>query len=486
MTDLARTEDWQRLDPRMLLVHPIQETWKFLPALVGVVVVGSAGGLGLPALAAAVFPIGIGLARYLTTSYRIAAGRIELRRGLLQRQLLSTPVDRVRTVDLTAPLVHRILGLTKVLVGTGSAVTDDDGRLELDALTAAEAAALRDRLLRAAAPATDGEKAGAVPPPEPVAVFEPRWLWYAPFTSTGLVVAGGVLGAAAQAFGEYDVRIDLDESDLAGLSTPVLVAAAVGLVGVALLVTVLGYLVTNWRLTLTRLPESWHLRRGLLTTRETSIDVDRLAGVAVGEQAGLRLARGRRLSAIVTGLDRSESGSEVLVPPAPAGVVRAAARAALGTEAPLATQLTGHGPAAVRRRFTRALVPAALLAAVPVGLVVAGWSPWLLLVSALAVAAATALAADRARGLGHALTGGHLVARSGSLLRKREMLATDHVIGWTFRATWFQRRAGLTTLSATTAGGRGAVTSPDMSMPQATALADAAVPGLVAQFVTRG
>ena len=73
------------------------------------------------------------------------------------------------------------------------------------------------------------------------------------------------------------------------------------------------------------------------------------------------------------------------------------------------------------------------------------------------VVAALALAADRARSLGHTLADGYVVARSGSLNRRREALEVEHVIGWTFRSTWFQRRAGLTTLVATTAGGRQSV-----------------------------
>ena len=75
----------------------------------------------------------------------------------------------------------------------------------------------------------------------------------------------------------------------------------------------------------------------------------------------------------------------------------------------------------------------------------------------VALPVAALLAWDRTRSLGHALVVGHLVARSGSLVRRRRILEVDHVIGWNLRATWFQRRAGLTTLVATTAGGNQAV-----------------------------
>ena len=82
--------------------------------------------------------------------------------------------------------------------------------------------------------------------------------------------------------------------------------------------------------------------------------------------------------------------------------------------------------------------------------------------SRCALAAALALAADRVRSLGHALVAGTSWSRSGSLIRRREALETAGVIGWNLRSTWFQRRAGLTTLVATTAGGQQSVTALDV------------------------
>lgn len=465
---------WRRLDPRMLLVHPVNELRKMLLPLAGAIIFGVSQGGPFVGLAFVGLPVAVGVARYLTTTYRIADGRIELQRGFLNRTRLSTPLDRVRTVDLTASVVHRLLGLTTVTIGTGSV---DEDRLALDALTEDDGRALRSRLLADQVVATDAEE------PAPAAEFETGWLRYAPFTSLGIVILGGLVGAVAQLMSDLEVEVDLRDTDL-GVPVPAVVAGAiVALVLLVLALTLLGYLVTYWRFTLRRVADTWHLSRGLLTTRETSIDVERVAGVAVAEPPGLRLARGARLSAIVTGLDRSQRGSETLVPPAPAGVVRRAAATVLGTDTPLAADLVRHGPLAVRRRWVRALGPAALLAAVPVVAVVAGAAPWLLVPGVIVLAVAAALAADRVHSLGHALVDGHLVARSGSLLRDRKVLATGHVIGWTLRDTWFQRRAGLVTLAATTAGGGGAVLVLDVPSPTAVDLADAATPDLVAQFM---
>ena len=99
MSELARDAEWQRLDPRMLLVHPIREVLRFLPAIIVIALGSAASGGERWQLIGVAIPVTLGLMRYLTTSFRISGGRIELRRGLLNRHVLSTPVDRVRTVE---------------------------------------------------------------------------------------------------------------------------------------------------------------------------------------------------------------------------------------------------------------------------------------------------------------------------------------------------------------------------------------------------
>lgn len=494
--ELRRDEEWQRLDPRMLLVHPVREVLRFLPVLVGVFVAGTASGYGLWQLAAVVVPVGLGLLRYLTTTFRVHDGRVELRRGLLNRHVLSTPVERVRTVDLTASLIHRVLGLTTVRIGTGTASSSDDDQLDLDGLPTERAHALRADLLRIA-PASDpsGLEPAALPRAPAagagVVSFDLTWLRFAPFTSGGLVIAGATVGVLSQVgdnLGLYR-RLDLvalvrgDHSPSALLLT----ASVLGVLALVSIFAVLGYLVTNWGFALTRTVGgggAWHVRRGLFTTRETTLDEDRVAGVVVGEQAGLRLARGRRLAAIVTGLDRSQETNASLTPPAPTAVVLAAAIEILGTAAPIRGALTRHGPDAVRRRWARALGPAGVVSVAAVVAVVLGAPAWVL-AALLALPAGVLLALDRSRSLGHALVEGYVVARSGSLTRKRSALGVDHVIGWNLRSSYFQRRVGLTTLVATTAGGSQSVTILDVPEARAVELAGQALPALVGQFLAR-
>jgi len=486
----------QRLDPRMLLVHPIRELMRFFPALIGLFVAGAATGRGgWFQLAAIVLPIGLGLARYYTTRYRIHADRVELKRGLLSTHILSTPLDRVRTVDLTASPIHRILGLSTIRIGTGTAAKLGEDGLDLDGLPAERARALRAQLLTsiAPAPAADpetGEPAPIVGGERLVARFEPGWLRYAPFTSAGFVLVAGILGVASQLLDGLGLFDDLDgeaiDRTLTGLGALVVLPTA--LIAIGLLVTffsVLGYLVTNGNFALSHtLPDgSWHVRRGMLTTRETSLDDDRLRGVAIGEPWGLKLVRGGRLSAIVTGLDRSESGSSALLPPTPRALVDRVAADVIGTSGPVHTPLADHGPRARTRRYTRALLPALFIAALPVVLAVGTDLGWFAALAVPTLLLGLGLGFDRARSLGHALVDGWLVARSGSLMRKRELLAADAIIGWNLRSTWFQRRAGLATLVATTAGGSQSVTVLDVPEAAAIDVASAAVPGLLDQFL---
>ncbi len=492
---------WQRLDGRMLLVQPVREVVRFAPFVVVAFLAGSSR-VGAPWQALGLLvPIAIGLLRYATTRFRIADGRVELRTGLVARHSRTTALARVRTVDLSASPVQRVLGLSTVRIGTGT--SEQDQPLELDGLPTPRARALRDELLRVSQ-VGPGAAGGARPPGSldspgggpgrpspaapPVLSLDPTWARYAPLTSTGVVVLAGLLGVGGQLLGDLGPDAPFaDGTARLGATSPVWVSLAV-VAAVALVATavfaVLGYLSANWGFTLSRADGRWRLRRGLFTTRETTIEEERLAGVRLHEPLSLRLAGAARLSAVVTGLPAGEQGSSLLVPPAPRVVVDATAAAVLGSEETIHGALQGHGPAAARRRYVRALVPAATVVLLVVLAVGPGPLPASVLVAALLlVPVAAALAWDRTRSLGHAHLAGHVVARAGSVVRRREVLADRHVIGWNLRATYFQRRVGLSTVAATTAGGPQSVSVLDVPEGDAVALAHAVLPDVVGQFL---
>lgn len=63
------------------------------------------------------------------------------------------------------------------------------------------------------------------------------------------------------------------------------------------------------------------------------------------------------------------------------------------------------------------------------------------------------------------------------------IVAADGIIGWTVRQTWFQRRAGLATITATTAAGSGGYAMRDVDAGEGLAVAVAAVPALLDPFL---
>jgi putative membrane protein len=496
----------------MLLVHPVVELVKFLPVLVGIFVLGSGdGGAWWQALGVAI-PVVLGIVRYFTTTYRITSTQVELQRGLVGRKVLTTRLDRVRAVEVTSTLAHRALGLAKVEIGTAAGGGADDDKFVLDGLPIPDARQLRAALLHrtGADPTATGRLAGtegtgtqdvAATPDAGAAdadvvllALDRRWVRYAPLTSSGSVIAAGVLAILGQ-FGDQFFKVWVDteqvqdwaEDGALHVVIPVVAGAfVVGFLVLGAIFSVLGYLVTNWDFSLARdtLGRSFHVRRGLFTSTETSLERRRVRGLEVSEPLGLRLAGAAKLTAIATGVSGDESSRTMLAPVAPRAVIDEVGADVIDTPEPLRVVLTQHGPAARRRRWTRALAGAAVLPVLAVVVVVELDAPWwTVLPTLLTFPAGAMLAADRYRRLGHALAPEHLVVRQGGVRGRREILQRTGIIGWNIEQSWFQRRAGLVSLVATTAAGRQAYVALDVPESLAVSLADEAVPGLLTPFL---
>jgi putative membrane protein len=485
-------DGWRRLDVRMLLVHPVREVVRIFPVLVGVLAAGSTMGRGgLWGFTGAAIAIGVGLLRWFTTSYRIAGERIQVRRGLLRRELVSVSLDRVRTVDITASPLHRVLGLVRVNVGTGQSDRTSDRALRLDGVSAAEAERLRDEVLRR----HDAPAASAAAPEDVLAQAPPSWARYGPFTLSGFLAVIVVLGFAWRIVSEAHIDAAQLGATTAGYLELVavprwveLLALAAALLLLVAAASTVAYVLAFWGFRLVRSGGgSLRVTRGLLSTRSTTLEERRLRGVEVSEPLLLRLVHGARCIAIATGLRvgrGAERGGSLLLPPAPAGEAWRVAAAVLGSPDPLTAPLVAHGARAHRRRYTRIalawVVVAAVLVALPRALPAPSWT-WELAPALLPVAAA--LAYDRYRSLGHAVVGRFLVTSRGSLVRRRCVLAREGIIGWNLEQSFFQRRSGLVTLVATTAAGRQQYAVQDVATDEALRVANAALPDLLAPFL---
>jgi putative membrane protein len=524
LTGVEQDASWRRLSARMLLIQPVQALGRYIPVLLGLVFLGRSledgqwwwGPLGVVAV------ISLSVLRWATTRYRITPEQVQLRTGLLHRRTTATPLDRVRTVDVTASVLHRVLGLAKVDIGTGSQQLFGSG-LSLDSLPAAAAAALRAELLhRSAAASFDAPAAvalgggteGDATAPEiddaedatrgdtkddtkddtELARLDLRWVRFAPFTMSGVLGAAAILGIGSRLLDQFDIKPDEVGAVNGALEyvqrTPIWLDVVAGLVAFAVFVVALsigGYLLSYWGFRLSRHARgTLHVTRGLLTTRATSIEERRLRGVELSEPLLLRAVHAARLSGITTGLksiDATDGGSSLLLPPAPRTVARDVATQILRDPAPLDVQLTAHGPAARRRCFVRALFAAFVLVTAAGVAIWFGAPQWLWLPAIATIPVAVMLAADRYRSLGHALVGGYLVARQGSPNRRRAVLECDGIIGWNLGQTFFQRRAGLASLTATTAAGGQGYTVVDVPLPIALSLGSRALPGLLGEFL---
>jgi putative membrane protein len=494
MSEFEADAVWHRLSPRMLLIHPVVELGRALPALLGLFIAGKAsGGSGIWGLVATAVVLVLALSRWFTTRLRITPDQVQLQRGLVRRQTLTTPIDRIRTVDVTSHLLHRALGLARVSIGTGTSDRRSSGRLVLDGLTAEAAVTLRNDLLSGRAGPT--RTAAPVAVGEYIARLDPAWARYAPFTLSGAFTALVVFGFAVRLYQDAHVNVlklgplgALDRT-LTRHSVVLAVAVVLGLVAIFVAVASLGgYLLAFWDFRLTRdTAGTLHVDRGLLTSRATSIEKRRLVGVELSEPLLLRAVGGARTVAIATGLRArrgAERGGEVLLPPAPIGVARGVSGIVLGTPAPLLAPLIRHSRPALRRRLTRALLGAVLLTGVLLTLrIIGGHGNWLVALIAVSIPLSIPIAVDRFHNLGHNLVDGYLVTRFGSIVRRHNALALHGVIGVNLRSTFFQRRVGLTTLTATTAAGKQRYPVTDLDEADAVALADAALPGLLTEFL---
>ncbi|HEX2212050.1 MAG TPA: PH domain-containing protein [Mycobacterium sp.] len=434
----------------MLLVHPVHEVLRQIPVLIGTLVLGTATGNPLVAYAALALTVGVGLARWFTTSYRIGPGDVQLRTGILQRKVLSLPRSRIRSVSTEARLLHRLLGLTVLRVSTGQEAKGDDV-FALDAVPTDQVAPLRAVLLAESLAPDDG--VAAIPGRE-LARWKPSWLRYSVLSFTGLAMIAAAVGLVYQAGAGAALQdsplaqAGVDAAERAGVAVSIAVAAVVVLLASALL-SVLQSLLSYGNLELRRDFDVLHLKHGLVRVRENTFDMRRLRGGTLREPLLVRLFGGARLDAVMTGVAGAGEAS-MLLPPCPRPTAESVLTDLIERPDAVSGPLRAHGLVATRRRWTRAMAAPAVAA---VALVIAQvpvwvWALWLVVTLCCAL-----LAFDRARSLGHRVGDGWLIARAGSVQRRRDCIAASGIIGWTVRQTLMQRRAGVATLIAATAAG---------------------------------
>jgi len=477
----------RRTSPRIVLVHTatFRQARQFVPALIPLV---AATGLGGGTTTVVLLAIGITVLSLATAAlswwrftYADGPTTVVVTRGLLSRSVRTVPNDRIRGVEVEAPLLHRLFGLVRVRIDAAAgAVNGKDEELVVDGLPRAEGDRLRAAVLtsRAAeAPREDGEGTSG---DEDFARFDNRWLLYAPLVGSYLAVPAAAVGALFRLAQELpeSLRPELDRPEVSDVQALVLA------LGVALVVltagSVIGAAVVNWGFRLTRRGGSLIATRGLVTRRHTELEIDRIRGWTLSEGLGMRWVGAARASALVTGLgDAARRGQ--LLPLGPREEGRALGVRLVEEPGPLVP----HPPATRRRRIGRAL--AAGLVVTAAGAVLgplAGWW-WLLAVGVVMVVLGVPLGLGRYAALGHAAGPGSFSVRSGWLVREQAVLQRRAVVGWQVRQSPFQRQAGLATVIACVGAGRGGYAAVDMAAAEVARFTAAASDGWASALAPR-
>ncbi len=537
-------QGWRRLSARVIWVDLVIVVLSLLPAAVALMIGIDTGGGGFwPLVGVAAFGA-IGAAadaiRWLVTRYRVTETHVELKTGVLLRVHRSIQRDRIRSVDAEAKLRHRLASLRVLEIGAGQQAATRESALALDALSLADARALRHELLdpvesaitvgadgraRPDAPTTDGQPSGAPDPErhdgaaagpqaasaeatsadeapavaddEPIEVFwrfRPGWVVFHVLSVWTYVVVLGLGWGAVFLLGTFGIDVvdvvsgllNWDRIGWLGTAAIAFVAATVG----GVLALSVAYVTEYWGYELARVRGQegtlLRTRRGLFTVREVNRAEHRIRGFHLSEPLLWRWMGAAETTVVTTGLSLwAVDQPTAILPRGPVRVHRRLAQRVLDPERePFAAPLAAHPRAALRRRMWWATALTLVAAAVLLWLTVTDVTPepvLLVLVAVWPLTVAGAVIAYRA--LGHAIVGPYLVTRSGLNRRATTVLQRDAVSTIVLRESLFQRRLGLRTVRTMTSAGAGGYDTPDLDRDEALRFATRAAPGLLDPFL---
>ena len=220
---------------------------------------------------------------YYTFGYAVSGGNLFIKTGLISKNMRTIPMDRIQNVNITRPLVHRILGLVVLEVETAGGT---EAEAKIGALREWDAELLKTRLL--------GTAGNAHRP----AQVRNEVLYRASVKE--LLIAGAtenqfwvILAAGASflpfVFPVFEKEIDrLIDGGRAAMNSPQVMVLGLQILGAILAVFAVGWLVSIvttfvkfWGFELTR--EAGKLRRahGLLSHFETFVRPERVQIIRV-------------------------------------------------------------------------------------------------------------------------------------------------------------------------------------------------------------
>ena len=396
-----------------------------------------------------------GFLSWRATTYEVSGGAFRLRRGVLQKNERTIPLEHVQSVDTVQGIIQRLFGVVEVRVETaGGGASEPDA--SLPALARADAEALRQEIEgsgREPAEETEGQVV--------LRRLSTRDLFVAGATSGQIGVAFSLLAVFSQVFddlggffSEEFVRRIVERVAPNSVVVVLLLVLAVGLL--AWLLAIAGTVLAHAGFTLSREGGFLYIKRGLLERREATIPLARIQAVRIVEgllRQPFGLASLRVESA---GYGEASGVSTTLFPLLPRkDAVKLLLDAA--PEFALAPTLEPLPARALRRYVFRSVVPvlfaaAAIALASPLAFDLAAWVFSAVLLLALPAALLGWL---RYRDAGWAYAGDLLVVRSRLLARTTAIAPRRRLQSREVIRNPFQRRVRLATFRARVASGGG-------------------------------
>lgn len=475
----ASDDGWRRLHPLSVAVNLLPRTWRlvrqlwwlFLAMIYGNRLEGEAVfDAGLIGLFAAL-TVGSTVLHWATLRYRVHEGRLEIRHGLLHRQVRTFSPDRIQNVELVRNVFHRATHLVEVRIETAGG-TEIEGLLS--AVTQEDAEALMRTLGRGRVGETAAEEAERLPV---VIANGPGDLARYGLTATRIGAGLVLVGVAIEGLQRVDPEgWPTRFGALGALGMAAVVTAAVTgtwLVGVG------AAMVRHHGFRLLRREDGLLAEEGLFTRRRVELPVGKVQVVTVSEPWLRRLVGFGSVHIETAAARQGQGGTETaqaVVPVVERARVQEVVRAAI----PHLDLDLEH--ATLNPPHPRALVRAVLQAVLRSGILAAGLSwwfwPWGLLSLALVPLWVAAAVLDH-RHQGWLLTDQVLVARHGFLSRRTRVVARSKLQSLQISQGPLLRRHGLGQLVVRVAGD--AVAVPLVAHEEALRLGLELVDGLAAR-----
>ena len=262
---------------------------------------GVPGGLLLALALLGGVAIAIGVISWMRYTFEVSGNELVVQKGVLSRQRLSIPLERVQSISLDQSFLHRPVGLVRVAVDTAGTATSE---FEIDAIPrsvaqAVEVLAAEYAPLRQASDVSTGdvvERDPSLPPPPPPPPAESVILKHTPARLLRVALAqspwaGLALIAPLIAFADeinefIGVEVPLPEEGDVDIGVRlVLISIALLILGTiaSLFLQIVRELTTNWDLTLTKMPSRLRRTAGLFSRTTKASDIAKIQTVATSQ-----------------------------------------------------------------------------------------------------------------------------------------------------------------------------------------------------------